>query len=333
MTLQTMMLTALVGSGCSNVGTEDSEQGEPGVEAVAAPLQNGTLVDVSGAVVEIVLQVTGMQDGLVVNNQGFCTATLINQNTLVTAAHCSGNSHMGSYYPNMQVLYQENSTTWRCLTNRDGAGNTIRGSHDMVLASCPGRTVGFGSMFDYGTDRLSFPGNTGTPFTVFRHDFAVAKVWDAGFTWVDTTTDNYAAFYTGTIYNGTEYAYGRGATAQEPYPNVIDNRVRTGQYNVIYNDTFVLGAFGHTTQVCSGDSGGPIGVFLSQPTRYAVVGVLAADPQQTNPLVNNPVQCGVPDGATYWANAVSRIWYVEMAINQTCSSVNHSGVVAKECWH
>src|SRR5689334_8805940 len=65
---------------------------------VEQPMQNATLVDVSGAVVEFRNSAGGM-----------CTATLINNNALVTAAHCGTQS--SSYYSNIKVLYQQNSTT------------------------------------------------------------------------------------------------------------------------------------------------------------------------------------------------------------------------------
>jgi hypothetical protein len=164
-------------------------------------------------------------------------------------------------------------------------------------------------------------------YTAFKHDFAVVKIWDSTFTWVGTTTDNYAALYAGSIaLNGNEWAYGIGAKT----PNSIDYRVRRDSYTIKYADTFVIGAFGVNAQICSGDSGGPLGVFVSNPERFAVVGV--ANIIEENEL-GSVGHCGLANGGTYWSNVVNRIWYVEMATGKTCSSVNHNGVVVKECWH
>jgi hypothetical protein len=319
-----------------NAAPEEAEQPETDVAALTEPIQNGELISVSGAVVEIVLQITVVNSaGVPVTGPGFCSATLINNNSLVTAAHCSGPTHAASYFPNMQVIYQEDNNTWRCLTNLNASGAVIRGSRSDVLANCAGRTVGFGSMFDFGTDVLTFPQQgTGPDYLVQKHDFAVVKVWTpSDFTWIGTDSTNYAAFYTGTISNGFEWAYGRGAIGQTPYPFVDDGRVRRVPYNVVYSDNFVLGAFGDTGQLCSGDSGGPLGVFVRQPDRFAIVGVANVVADSTPMLVNSPVICSTIGGGTFWSNAVSRVWYVEQAIGLTCSSVNHAGIIAKECWH
>lgn len=303
----------LVLSACATDGFDETASDDDAViESVDQHIQNADLVDVSGAVVEINIAGKG------------CSATLINQNSLITAAHCGAQN--SSHWPNVQVLYQENSTTWRCLTNLDAMGNVIRGSHASVVSACSGRTAGFGSMFDYGTDQLSFPGNDpGETWNPYRHDFAVVKIWDAGFTWVGTNSGNYAALWTGAISNGWEWAYGVGASS----PNSIDFRVRRDQYNVVYSDTFVVGAFGSQAQMCSGDSGGPLGVFLPQTGKFALVAVENGVPENVSGSVGI---CGINNGATYWANAATRVWYVEAAIGQTCRTVNHGGINVKECW-
>lgn len=311
--------SVLLLSACATDGMDEQPYDDAtSIEVVDQQLQNADLVDVSGAVVEII------------TSKGACTATLINQNSLITAAHCGAQNN--SHYPDgVKVLYQQDSTTWRCLTNVNSSGGAITGSHSSVVGACAGRTVGFGSMFDYGMDLLSFPGNDpGETWTASKHDFAVVKVWDSGFTWVGTNSNNYAALWTGAISNGWEWAYGTGATSTSN----VDSRVRRDQYNVVYSDNFVVGAFGSQAQLCSGDSGGPLGVFLPQTGKFALVAVANRVPEN----VAGPVGiCGINNGATFWSNAATRVWYVELALGltgmgQSCRTANHGGIIVKECW-
>lgn len=309
-------------SACGADGFDEAsgQTDEVEVENVGQEIQNADLIDVSGAVVEILIPTSTGPKG--------CTATLINENSLITAAHCGAQN--SSYWPsNVKVLYQENSTTWRCLTNLNASGNPIRGSHNTVVSGCAGRTAGFGSMFDYGTDNITFSGDDpGETWQVPRHDFAVVKVWDNGFTWVGTNSGNYAALWTGAISNGWEWAYGTGFSSTTN----IDFRVRRDQYNVVYSDNFVVGAFGSQAQLCSGDSGGPLGVFLPQTGKFAVVAVANVIPENVAAPAPSTTICGTVNGSTYWSNASTRVWYVESAIGKTCRIANHGGINVKECW-
>jgi hypothetical protein len=162
------------------------------------------------------------------------------------------------------------------------------------------------------------------------NDFAVVKIWAAGFVWVGLEDPaNYAAIYADSISHGNEFAYGIGHTAPA---GTLDFRVRRTVFDVVYNDDYILGAFGTNGQMCSGDSGGPIGVFMPGSGRYAVVGVDNVVPEHTMRMNPNDSICGTKDGATYWANAVTRIDYIEEAIGKACRTVEDGGLVTKQCW-
>src|SRR5262245_47995708 len=72
---------ALMLSACGAAPDEQTEQTDPGAATVEQGLKNGDLVDVSGAIVELL------------TSKGGCTATMINENSLVTAAHCGAQNN------------------------------------------------------------------------------------------------------------------------------------------------------------------------------------------------------------------------------------------------
>jgi hypothetical protein len=312
------LLSALGGLvGCGSP-PEESSGGDNPTRSTEQPMKNATLHDHGGAIVEVRIPLAGSGTIQV------CTGSLINQNSLITAASCGKNfMYTRSYMENVAVVSQEDSTSWRCLTNLHPDGTIVRGSHDSVLVWCSGRPAAFTSALDYGpTQSTCMP-----PDCADANDFAVVKVSSAGFSWYGTS--DYLALYASAVQPGWSYAFGRGVPDEN---GLIDHRMRLDPFYIFYSNAWVLEARGTEAQLCAGDIGGPVGVWMANG-RFAVQGVANWPPNSSNAIVyGSRGFCGTSGGATFWHNVPSWIWYVEAALGKTCRTVDYGSVRTKECW-
>ncbi len=310
-------MIGLTGCGAPPETWSEDDVGVP-TSSTEQSMKNAMLLDYGGAMVETRIAFVG-------GGTLSCTASLINQNSLMTAARCGNTftrTHSG--YQNVAVLAQEDSTTWRCLTNLYPDGSIIRGTHASVLGWCTGRQAFFASGFDFGQDIQCYPSSD----CAYVNDFAVVRVMDPAFSWYGSSS--YLPLHASTVEPGWNYAFGQGIPDEN---GPADYRMRLAPFYVDRADSRLLRAQGLFAQICSGDSGGPLGYWVPNgafPVRGVATEPWAFDTNEQRGGTSG--SCQTVEGHAFWINVSSWIWFVEGILGKTCRTVTYDSVITKECW-